>query len=44
MRKTENLIQECYYDVKYGRRTKHERKRQIASLRDLSGSIRLSED
>ena len=44
MRKDESLIQECYYDAKYGRRTKHEGKGKVSSLRELSGSIRLSED
>ena len=44
MRKSEDLIQECYYDAKYGRRTKHEGKGKVSSLRELSGSIRLSED
>ena len=47
MRKDEDLIQVCYYDVQHERKSSHKVKsdeKASRTLRELSGSIRLSED
>ena len=47
IRKAENLIQECYYDVKHGRKSKHflkDKKAKMSCQEYLSRTIRLSED
>jgi hypothetical protein len=47
MRKDEDLIQMCYYDVQHGKKSSHKVKGKpdiARTLRELSGSIRLSED
>ena len=47
IRKAENLIEECYYDVKQGRKSKHfskDKKAKMSCHEYLSRTIRLSED
>ena len=44
MRKAENLVQECYYDVKQGRKSKHFLTNKRPCREYLSRTIMLSED